>query len=450
MQTSTISRKFAQFASNLFYEDLSSHQVELLKTFFLDWLASAIGGQAETPVVIMDGLLTDMGGRPEATVIPGFKKGPCLWAALINGASSHVKEMDDLHRKSIFHPAAAIIPAVLAAAERKRASGKDLLVGIAAGYETGIRIALAAGPSHYRHWHTTGTCGTFGAAAGAGKVLGLNEDGFVQALGSAGTQAAGLWEFLEENAMSKQLHAGKAAFTGLLSALLAQRGFTGAQYILEGQKGFFAATTQNDHPEDCLEGLGETFLFERNSLKYYASCGHTHAAIEAAVKASQSLACRCEAIESIRVSIYQAAIDLLGNVQPDTPFGAKFNLPFCVATAIAYGSAGLDAFTETRLQDHEVRRLMSLVTVASDNQFTEAYPDKWMARVEIRTKGGGCFSSQVDYPKGDPENPLSPVELCDKFHRLTGGLIDSRVADVLIEKVTNLEAMPDVLQLLTC
>jgi 2-methylcitrate dehydratase PrpD len=170
MPAKTISRQFAQFALDLSYEKLTSHQIALIKTFFLDWLASAIGGQNEAPVIIMDRLIRSMGGTPESTLIPGFKKGPCLWAALINGASSHMKEMDDLHRESIFHPAAAIIPAVLAGAERIRATGKDLIAGIAAGYEVGIRVALAAGPSHYRHWHTTGTCGTFGAAAGAAKV----------------------------------------------------------------------------------------------------------------------------------------------------------------------------------------------------------------------------------------------------------------------------------------
>jgi 2-methylcitrate dehydratase PrpD len=430
----------------LSYEELTSQQVMLLKIFFLDWLASAIAGQTEAPVKIMDGLIKSMGGAPESTLIPGFTKGPCLWAALVNGASSHVKEMDDLHRESIFHPAAAIMPAVFAAAERSRITGKDLLVGIAAGYEVGIRVALAAGPSHYRHWHTTGTCGTFGAAAGASKVLGLNENAFMWAIGSAGTQASGLWEFLGENAMSKQLHAGKAAFNGLLSALLAEKGFTGAKNILEGPKGFFNATCLEYQAADCLKGLGDEFMFERNSLKYYASCGHTHAAIEAAVKAMQCSSCRPEDIDHIRVFVYQAALDLLGNVAPDTPFGAKFNLPFCVALAVKYGKAGIGDFSLSNLNDPEIKRLMTRIAVAGDARLSDAYPAKWAARVEVRTKTGRILMGQIDYPKGDPENPLSHNELMDKFHQLTKGVIDPDAAERLIERAMNLESIPDVSQ----
>ncbi len=444
MQNKAVSEQFAEFVADLSYSHLTESQVYQLKTFFLDWLASAIAGQTETPVKILDTVIRNMGGVPEATVFPGLRKAPCLFAALTNGASSHVKEMDDLHRASIFHPSAAIMPAVFASAEQTHVTGKEMLAAIAAGFEVGIRIALASGPSHYRHWHTTGTCGTFGAAAGAAKVLGLNADEIAWAMGSAGTQAAGLWEFLRENAMSKQLHAGKAAFNGLLSALLAQNGFTGARHILEGPKGFFAATSAENPSDGYLDGLGSEFLFEQNSLKYYASCGHTHSAVEATVKALSTSPCNPDDIDHIRVSVYQAALDLLGTVSPDTPLAAKFNLPFCVALAVKFGHAGIDEFNETNLNDPEIKRLMACISINSDPQLSDAYPEKWPARVEIKTRTGSIFMGQVDSPKGDSENPLTREELLEKFHLLTNGLINKTLAEKLVDQAMNLESIPDV------
>jgi len=280
----TISQTLAHFFCTLRYEDLSDSLVYTIKTCFLDWLASAFAGYSQPPVQMMLSVAEDMKGAEEATIIPKNSRHLPLVAALVNGASSHVMEMDDLHRQSIFHPAASILPAVFAVAEKGHISGRDLILGILTGYEIGIRAALAAGKSHYRYWHTTGTCGTFGAAAGAAKVLGLGPEQFVWALGSAGTQSSGLWEFLTQGAMSKQLHPGKSSMNGLLAALLAQKGFTGSSSIFEGEKGFLKATSDDYDLRFLTDGLGEKFHTERNSLKYYASCGHTHSSIGAALE----------------------------------------------------------------------------------------------------------------------------------------------------------------------
>ena len=187
MAKATISRKLARFVSHLTYEDLTTEQVYKIKTYFLDWLGSAFAGQTQRPIEIMLEVVRGLGGRTESTVIPDRSKTMSLLAALVNGASSHMVEMDDLHRQSILHPAAPIMPAVFATAEQQHASGQDLITSIAAGYEVAIRIAVAVGPSHYHYWHTTATCGTFGAAAGAAKILGLDEEEVTWALGSAGT-----------------------------------------------------------------------------------------------------------------------------------------------------------------------------------------------------------------------------------------------------------------------
>jgi len=364
-------------------------------------------------------------------------------AALVNGASSHVMEMDDLHRQSIFHPAAPILPAIFAVGEKQHVSGSDLILGIVAGYETGIRAALAAGKSHYEYWHTTATCGTFGAAAGAAKVLGLGVEPFVWALGSAGTQSSGLWEFLSEGAMSKQLHPGKSSLNGLLAALLAQKGFTGSSRIFEGKRGFLRATSEDYDLGVLVDGLGETFHTSRNSLKYYASCGHTHSAIEATLEAWKEANADLGAIRSITVSIYQEALDLLEEVEARTPYLAKFNLPFCIATALNFGHVDLEDFTVERITNSDIQHLMGTVSLKGDPALTRLYPRKWPSRVEIELRNGTRYEGYCEYPKGDPENPISERELIEKFNKLSGTMLKNE-RDKIVDLVLALEKVDDV------
>jgi 2-methylcitrate dehydratase PrpD len=385
-----------------------------------------------------------MKGAEEATIIPNNKRHLPLVAALVNGASSHVVEMDDLHRESIFHPAAAILPAVFAAGEKAHISGCDLILGIITGYEIGIRVALAAGKSHYSYWHTTATCGTFGAAAGAAKILKLGPEQFVWALGSAGTQSSGLWEFLTDGAMSKQLHTGKSSMNGLLAALLSKRGFTGSRHIFEGEKGFLKATSSDYDFGVLSDVLGETYHTEKNSLKYYASCGHTHSAIDAALKAWKGANIDVTAIRSITVSIYQGALDLLENIKAQTPYLAKFNLPFCIATALTFGHVDLDDFTDERLKNPKLLALMDLITLKEDPKLTRQYPQKWPSQVEILTADKKTYKGYCEFPKGDPENPLSEKDLIKKFNTLCGDIITKHKKDRIIDLVLNLEKVDDV------
>jgi 2-methylcitrate dehydratase PrpD len=448
MSGEILSNRLAEYFCGVTFNDLSADHIKKMKVFFLDWLGSAYAGSDLPPIRMMRKVVMSLGGTPEATSIPDGVKTNCLLASLVNGASSHIVEMDDLHRESILHPAAAILPAVLAAGERERISGKDLIVAISVGYEVGIRVALAVGPSHYRFWHTTATCGTFGAAAGAAKVMRLTEDQFAWAIGSAGTQAAGLWEFLGESAMSKQLHPGKAAMNGLLAALLAREGFTGAKRILEGDKGFFRATSQDFNENKCVADLGRVFHSERNSIKYHASCGHTHSAIDAVLLATGGRTMMPSEIETVDLWIYQAAIDLLGNIDPKTPYLAKFNLPFCVATALRYGHVQASNFTPASLEEKDLKELMKKVTFADDPDLTATYPRMWPARVAITLKDGRRLEGVNEYPKGDPENPLSEWELIAKFKGLTEGTLPSPRADAIIGRVMGLESMGDVNELL--
>jgi 2-methylcitrate dehydratase PrpD len=440
----SISQKLAQFFCALRYEDLPDTLVYKLKTFFLDWLASAFAGVSQPPTQMMLSLANDMKGAEETTIIPNNSRHLPLVAALVNGASSHVVEMDDLHRESILHPAASILPAVFAAAEKGHVSGRNLILGILAGYETGIRAALAAGKSHYEFWHTTATCGTFGAGAGAAKILGLDIEPFVWALGSAGTQSSGLWEFLTEGAMSKQLHPGKSSMNGLMAALLAQKGFTGSSRIFEGEKGFLRATSDDYDLNILTNGLGETYHTARNSLKYYASCGHTHSAIDATLSAWRGANMDVTSIRSVTVHVYQGALDLLENVKADTPYLAKFNLPFCIATALNFGHVDVDDFTDKRLINPKLLALMDLISLREDPELTRQYPQKWPSRVEIKVANGKTYKGFCEFPKGDPENPFSEKELIQKFNKLCGDIITKDEKDRIIGLVLDLENIDDV------
>lgn len=446
----SLASQLAEFVCDLSFDRIPEELIYKAKIYLLDWLGSVYAGSSEVPTKISIDIVLSIGGNPEATVIPNDFKTSCIMASLVNGASSHVVEMDDLHRESIFHPAAAILPAVFATAEREKVSGKELILGIIAGYEVGIRIALAVGKSHYHFWHTTATCGTFGAAAGAGKLLGLNPEQMTWALGSAGTQAAGLWEFLYEGAMSKQLHTGKASMNGLLASLLAQKGFTGASRILEGDKGFFRATSKDFSTKRVTEKLGEEFVSSRNSLKYYASCGHTHSAIDATLKALDYKPVEPKTVRSVKVTTYQEALDLLKDVKPESPYAAKFNLPFCVATAIKYGHVNPSDFSSVRLKDSDLWFIMERTTLLSDPELTAQYPSKWPARVEIFLEDGTLLTGFNEYPKGDPENPLTEEECIAKFHYLADPVLPSSRLTQIQENILILEKIKDVSLILEC
>ena len=394
---------------------LRGEMIKVSSDYVLDWLGAAIAGQVTPPgQILMDYAFAQ--GDGTCSIVGSELTRSAEVAALVNGGLSHIVEMDDLDRGSVLHPGAVVIPAALAVAEREQASGRDFLAAVIVGYEVAIRIGEAVGKQHYFYFHNTATCGVFGAAAAAGYLLGLSAEQVVWALGNAGTQAAGLWEFNRDGAMSKHLHAGRAAASGVLAADLAARGFTGTRFILEGERGFFAATAPDAQPERVIEGLGDgasPLKICGVSIKPHASCRHTHPAIDAALALRPEL--DLMAIEQITIDSYQAALDLCDNPAPHSPYAAKFSLHYCVASALYRGRAGLTDFTLDEIQTVAVQSLLSrtVATVAPDME--ARYPAAWPTRLRIRLKDGTIHETTVDNPKGDPENPLSQAELEDKF-----------------------------------
>ncbi len=442
----------AAFLAGLRFERLPAEVIEITKDLFLDWVASALAGRSARPVQILERFAGLMGpGDGPCEILVSRRRTSPLFAALVNGAASHVVEQDDVHNGAVFHPATVVFPAVLAAAQASGASGRAALAAAVVGYEAGVRVGAFLGRSHYRVFHTTGTAGTLAAAAGAAHVLGADAQTMLHALGSAGTQAAGLWEFLRDAADSKQLHAAKAAADGLLAAYIARDGFTGARRILEGEQGMAAGMSSDADVSRLTSGLGERWAALETSFKYHASCRHTHPAADALLQAMQAHQLTAGQINRVRAHVHQAAIDVLGPVRdPQTVHQAKFSMGFVLALIALYGRAGVTDFTDEALRDPAIRAFLDRVEMALDSEIDGAYPQRWIGLVEVETVDGRRIISRVDVPKGDPGNSLSRAELADKARLLAvyrRGASDEEIERVMA-RIWQLDQEPHLCDLL--
>lgn len=432
----TLSGALAEFVTSTSYDAIPEDAITMARRSILDWLGSALrGGPTEPARIAREVAARTMPGA-DATLLANGARLSALGAAFANGTASHVIELDDLHQASTFHPAAPIIPAALAVAERQGLRGRDLIRAMVLGYEVGIRIAEAVNPSHYRYWHPTATCGVFGAATAASALLGLTTEQTVHALGSAGTQAGGLWAFLADGAMSKHLHAGMAAHDGILSADLAAAGFTGATQILESEQGFFAATAEQADASRITDQLGERFKIVENGFKCHACCGHTHTAVDAALQLRDQIAGR--SIDEIAIETYSVALDITDNPAPRAPYDAKFSIQYAVAIALLDGRAGLEQFTPKRLAAEDIRTLLTQTRASEDPALTARYPAVWPSRVQVTLSDGTRLEAMVEQPKGMPANPLSDAEVVAKFHDLADPVVGAHTAARLVDAVNHL------------
>ena len=332
MTTPHLSKALATFVSELKIGDIPQEVIARTEDLLVDWFGSAIAGKGSRPVETMTQFAQNMGGfntaNPgSAEILINRQSSSPFLAALANAAASHVAEQDDVHNGSVFHPGTIVFPASLATAQTIGASGEDLLVAAVAGYEVGIRVGEFLGRSHYKTFHTTGTAGTLAAAAAVGHLLKLNPTQMLHAFGSAGTQSAGLWEFLRDAADSKQLHTAHAASTGLMSAYLAQSGFTGAEHILEGKQGLAAGMSSDADPSKLIDRLGSRWTIAETSFKYHASCRHTHPAADALLQVMLTHRLKPSDIAKVETLVHQGAIDVLGPVtDPATVHQSKFSM----------------------------------------------------------------------------------------------------------------------------
>lgn len=439
------SQELANFASQLNIDDIPKEVINRSEDLLVDWFGSAIAGKGSRPVEIITQFAQTMGGFNSANpgsaeiLITRTSSSPFL-AALSNAAASHVAEQDDVHNGSVFHPATIVFPAALATAQTIGACGKDLLLASIVGYEVGIRVGEFLGRSHYKTFHTTGTAGTLAAAAAVGRLLKLNPSQMLHAFGSAGTQSAGLWEFLRDAADSKQLHTAHASSTGLMSAYIAQAGFTGAQHILEGKQGLAAGMSSDSDPSKLTDRLGTRWATAETSFKYHASCRHTHPAADALLQVMIANQLIPRDIAKVEALVHQGAIDVLGPVtDPATVHQSKFSMGTVLALVAHYQFAGLQEFDQ-HFYDDEIRNFRDRVTMVLDPEVDQAYPKRWIGKIKVHARNGQVFEGRVDEPKGDPGNTLSRIEITDKAMRLaafSGGASPSEMATA-IERLWNI------------
>lgn len=436
------SATLAKFASNLRFDDLPSITVDRITDLYVDWAGSALSGKGHKAISILEKFADTMG--PEegpSEILTNRKTSSPFFACMVNAGASHISEQDDVHNGSVFHPATIVFPAALAMAQKLGASGKDFLTACVAGYEVGIRVGEFLGRSHYEVFHTTGTAGTFASAAAVGNLIGLDENQMLHAFGSAGTQSAGLWEFLRDAADSKQLHTAKASAEGLMSAILAKDGFTGAKQILEGKQGLAAGMSSDSDLVKLTDGLYERWTVLETSFKYHASCRHTHPAADALLKAVIENNLQPADIKEVICHVHRGAIDVLGPVtNPQTVHQAKFSMPATLGLIATHRKAGLSEFANV-LDDKIALSFLERIHMKLDEKVNRAYPKRWIGMVSVKTSNGIEISSRVDEPKGDPGNTLSRQELDEKARNLalSGGALNSSEIDKVMDSLWNIK-----------
>ena len=405
----------------------------------LDWLGSAMLG-AQHPSVAGFMRASRQGAGNCSTLGAGQRD---WWHALqFNAAVGNVLEMDDLHRGSILHPGPVIVPAAIAVAEQVGASSRALLMAIVRGYETTIRIGRALGPGHYAYFHNTSTAGTFGAATAAADLLGLDAQQTAWALGNTGSRTGGLWQMRHEACETKSLHNVQAAQCGVQSAMLAAQGVRGPLRILEGPQGLFAATAPGADARSVLDHLDAPWAIHEVSFKPWPACRHAHPTIDAALALRHLIG--TTTIKHIDIESYQSAIDFCDKPAPTTELEAKFSLQHCAAAVLLEGAPWLQHFALDYLAEPRVTALRALVRVKAAADLTTRFPQHYGARITVHLADGRTLQHEQADALGDPELPMSEIQLVQKARHLLGaaGLTDTNVEALIVAVLSLVDGAP--------
>jgi len=395
-------RRLAEFIYGLRYDDISRDAISKAKLCLMDWVGVTVGGYAsgQNDMDAMIDALSPFFGQPQATLITKKRKVDVVNAALINGTASHFLDYDDVHMGMIGHPTVPVVPAALAVGEYHGIDGKKLIEAIVVGIEVECRIGEAVNPEHYATgWHATATLGGFGACAAVAKIIGLNVDKVVSALGIAGTQAFGLQQSF--GTMCKPFHAGKAASNGIIAAFLAQKGFTAPQQILEGQAGFGKAFSQK-FDDSKIGNFGRPFEIEGVVYKRYASCYLTHAAVRCMLEMRERYHPTTSEIDSIEVKASSAAVAVAGKPEPQTGLEGKFSLRYCIALALLKGRAVESDFADNSVHEPAIKHLMSKVNVIPEESSAPTEVE-----INIEMNDGGEIKERLELTSKDAAVPIS-------------------------------------------
>ena len=428
----------AEFIYQLKFEHIPSEVLAVAKNALLDTVGAGIyGTQTEAGQAIIEGVMEFARGN-DASIWGTNKTLSPTGAALVNGTAAHARELDDFG--GCGHSGAVIIPTVFALAESLQATGEAMIVAIVAGYEVAARILATAGghgPHNDRGWHSTGTCGSFGAAAAAGVLMNLQPDQLTWALGLAGSYTGGLWAFINDGAMSKRFHPGKAAETGIIAGFLAKHGFTGPGEILEAQWGGFCTTYMLDDYDlsEATRDLGEDFRILQTGFKAYASCRGVHSSLDAISDIQERYDIRTEQIKKIFVRGTRHTQRQFAKKNITTMLDAQLSIPYGIAVLLLYGDAFIDQYTPERISDSNVIELMQRIEIVLDPNLSGRDPPG----IEVELGDGHSYSSRVTIPKGASENPMSSEEIIAKFHKLAGPTIGLTQAKQFVDQVYSLE-----------
>ena len=384
---------------------------------FLNWVGCAVGGSQHETVERALAALAPFSGPAEATVLGRGERLDIMQAALMNGITSHTFDFDDTHLKTVIHPSGPVASAILALAERKPVKGEDFVHAFILGVEVECRIGNAVYPEHYDvGWHITGTAGVFGAAAAAGRLLGLNEQQMTWALGIAATQSCGLREMF--GTMCKPFHPGNAAKNGLLAALLAQRNFTSSDQGIEAKRGFANVLSTAFKPEQITARLGESWEITLNTYKPFA-CGIViHPTIDGCIQLRNAHRLKAEEIESIALRTHPLVLELTGKKTPQAGLEGKFSVYHSAAVAIIHGAAGEAQYSNECVRDPRVIALRDRVSATADPTVREE-----QVRIAIRLKGGRTLEQFVENAIGSLDRPMSDADLEAKFRGLAEGIL---------------------------
>jgi aconitate decarboxylase len=442
--------RLGTWASSLRYEAIPSEVIEHAKLCLLDALGCALYGSTQPWGRIAAEVAVELSGGGPASLWGHAGTASAADAALVNGTATHGFEIDDIHVRSLMHPGAVAIPAAMALAESRGKSGRQLLVAIVAGYEVGLRAGICAGIPHcMRGFHPTGTAGCPGAAAAAASAIGLTPDQSIHAIAIASTQAAGLYSAVRTGAMTKRLHAGRAAQSGVMGALIAERGFTGSPDALEASYGGFMSTlSENQDLAPFVESLGREWETAQTGFKAYAACASAHTIIDA-LDAMMKQGLSRDQLEHLTIGMSEIGVNNVGwEYRPTSVVGAQMNGYYAAAVKLHDGEAFIDQYREDRIADKAVLDLISRIEIRHDPELDAGGAAKRHAvRARARASDGRTWEQYVEQRRGSPHHPLSRAEIVRKFRRTAGSALSERAVEGAIEMISQIESIADVRRL---
>ena len=435
----------AEFVTKSRWEDCPAEAVEAARRAILDCLGVMLAGSVEPAARLVTDVARAEGGSPLATVVGTPLRTGAVWAALANGTAAHALDFDDTNFAMMGHPSAPVLAAALAAGELTLADGRALVHAFLLGFEVETTMAAVMNPPHYeKGFHATGTLGTMGAAAAAGRLLGLDPGQTRAALALAASQASGLKENF--GTMTKPFHAGHAARSGVLAALLAREGFTASEQAIEGPQGYFAVLGAGKREEQHLESLGAPWkiLTSGVAVKPYPSCACTHSIIESALELRRTHRITPEQIAEVTVGVHAAVPRILIHSRPRSGLEAKFSGEFSAAAALCEGRVGMTTFRDDKTDDPAIAKLMTRVRLVVDPEIPGDMERHMWTRVTVRFQDGREVSIAPRPVPGHPELPLSKDQLREKFMDCARIVLSEDRADTVRQMIEELDACPDL------